>query len=58
MKSVIFMQASVKMNAVLNCYEEERGKGREVTIVLPYVLRNTHKFICRLNLDARIVTLE
>ena len=58
MKSVVFMQASVKMNAVLNCYEAERAKGHEVTIVLPYVLRNTCKFICQLNLDVRLVTLD
>ena len=56
--SIIFMQASVKMNAVLNCYEAEKAKGREVTIVLPYVLRDTQKFICQLHLDALVVTLD
>lgn len=58
MKSVIFMQASVKMNAVLNCYEAEKAKGRKVTIVLPYVLRNTQQFIRQLKLDAHLVTLD
>ena len=51
-KSVIFMQASVKMNAVLNCYEAEREKGRDVTILLPFVLRDTKKFIDEIHLDA------
>lgn len=52
------MQASVKMNAVLNCYEAEKAKGREVTIVLPYVLRKTKQFMCQLHLDALVVTLD
>jgi len=59
-KSFIFFQAAVKMNAVLNCYEAERAKGREVTIILPsYMYKyNVKLFIESLHLDARISILE
>ncbi len=52
------MQASVKMSAVLNCYEKEINNGKKVTIVLPYGLRNTKYFIDQLHLEADVITID
>lgn len=52
------MQASLKMNAVLNCYETERARGRDVSIILPYCMRNTKLFFEEIHLNAHIYVLE
>ena len=57
-KSYIFMQASLKMNAVLNCYETEIARGRDVSIVLPYCMRETMFFFEKIHLNARVFVLE
>lgn len=59
-KSFIFVQASVKVIAVLNCYEAEKAKGREVTIILPSYMNkyNIKLFFEGLHLDAHILIFE
>ena len=53
------MQASVKMNAVLNCYEAEIAKGRDVSIILsPYLKNNVKLFIESLHLNSPVFVFE
>lgn len=52
------MQASLKMSAVLNCYEAERAKGRDVSIILSPYLNDVKLFFDDLHLNAPIYIFE
>ena len=57
-KSFIFLQAPLKISAVLNCYEAEKAKGHEVSIIIPSYLNNMKLFIDNLHLKAHVVLFE
>lgn len=56
-KSIIFCQAPLKLSSVLDCYDKEKKKDSEVTIIV----RNTktsYDFLKKLDIDARILYFE
>lgn len=56
--SLIFLQAPLKMAAVLNCYENEKIQGNSVVIILPARLKGMSEFIKCLKIDSEVVVLE
>lgn len=57
-KSLIFLQAPLKMAAVLNCYDNEKSQGNSVVIVLPARLKSMLDFITCLHVDSEVFVLE
>ncbi len=56
--SLIFLQAPLKMAAVLNCYEKEKAQDNTVVIVLPARLQSMISFVEFLNIDAKVIVLK
>lgn len=56
--SLLFLQAPLKMAAVLNCYEYEKSLGNNIIILLPARLQSMKLFIEQLQLDSEVLVLE